>query len=73
MLGNTQQKAVVDNIINAAPGTKLTDVQFNLDSTSNFFSGDLYIKSFDPSAPVGDKLGFTVNFEGDSTLSLTAE
>jgi len=73
VLGNTQQKAVVDNIINAAPGTKLTDVQFNLDSTSNFFSGDLYIKSFDPSAPVGDKLGFTVNFEGDSTLSLTAE
>ena len=73
VLGNTEQKAIVDNIINATPGTKFTDLQFNLDSTSNFFSGDIYIKSLDIAAPVGDKLGFTVNFEGDSTLSLTAE
>ncbi len=73
VLGNTEQVAIVNNIINATPGTKLTDVQFNLDSTSNFFSGDLYIKSLDVNAPSTGKLAFTVNFEGDSTLSLTAE
>jgi len=73
VLGNTEQKAIVDNIINAAPGTKLTDVQFNLDTTSNFFSGDLYIQRLTVDAPVSGGLTFNVEFMGDSTISLTAE
>ena len=71
VLGNTEQKAIVDNIINAAPGTKLTDMEFNLDSASNYFSGDIYITSLDISAPVGGKVAFTVNFVGDGAISLT--
>nr|BDD47298.1 hypothetical protein 1 [bacterium] len=72
VLGNTEQKAIVDNIINATPGTKLTDMEFNLDSASNYFSGDIYIQSLDISAPVGGVLDFNVNFVGDSAISLTA-
>ncbi len=71
VLGNTEQKAIVDNIINASPGTKLSDVEFNLDSTLNYFSGDIYIQSIDISAPVSGKLAFTVNFVGDGAISLS--
>jgi len=67
VLGNTEQKAVVDNIINAAPGTKLTDMQFQLDAVANYISGDIFIKSIDIGAPIGDKVDFTVNWEGDES------
>jgi len=70
VLGNTEQKAIVDNIINATPGTKLIDVEFNLDTSSNYFSGDCFVKNIDINAPVDGKLGFTVNIEGNDVLSL---
>ena len=71
VLGNTEQKAIVDNIINATPGVKLTDVKFLLDVAANYFTGDCFVKNIDIGAPVGDKLGFTVNIEGNDALSLT--
>ena len=70
VLGNTQQKAIIDNIINTTPGSILTDIEFNLDVTANYFSGDCFIKSVDIDAPVAGKLGFTVNIEGNDALTL---
>ena len=71
VLGNTQQKAIVDNIINATPGTKLTDIKFLMDVAANYFSGDCFIKSIDFNAPATGPLAFTVNVEGNDALSLT--
>lgn len=69
--GNTEQKAFFDNIIAAAPGTKLTDVKFLLDGSTNAFTGNIYITGFSINPGVGDKVTFTINFQGDGALSLT--
>jgi len=71
VLGNTEQKAIFDNIITATPGTKLTDMEFNLEDSGDYLSGDLYITGavIDPS--VKGKVGFTVKFVGNGALSLT--
>lgn len=70
VLGNTQQKAFVDNIIATTPGTKLTDVKFLLDESTNAFTGDVYITSFSTSPAVGDKVSFTFNFQGNGALTV---
>ena len=44
--GNTQQKAILDNIISATPGTKLTGataLSFLLEDTGDYLTGDSYI------------------------------
>lgn len=71
VLGNTEQKALVDNIITASPGTKLTDMKFLLDASTNAFTGNIYIIGLNFNSQIGDKAFFTVNFQGDAALSIT--
>jgi len=70
--GNTEQKAFFDNLVAAAPGTKLTDVKFLLDGDTNAFTGSLYIASLSVAGRMGDKVTFTCNFVGDGALTLTS-
>jgi predicted secreted protein len=69
--GNTEQKAFIDNIVNAAPGTKLTDVKFLLDASTNAYTGDIFITGISINAALSDNVKLTVNFQGDGALSLT--
>ena len=69
--GNTEQAAIFDNIIVATPGTKLTDMEFNLEDTGDYFSGDLYITGVSFGPGIGDAVKFTVNFQGTGALSKT--
>ena len=71
VMGNTEQKAIFDNIIAATPGTKLTDMEFTLEDSGDYLSGNLYITGVSINASVGDKVSFTANFVGDGALSLT--
>jgi len=69
--GNTEQKAFIDNLITATPGTKLTDVKFLLDSSTNAFTGDLYIIGFSINPTRAGKVSYSMNFVGNGALSLT--
>jgi len=69
--GNTEQKALIDNIITATPGTKLTDIKFLLDASTNAFTGNIYLNGFAVNTSVGDKVGCSFNFTGDGALSIT--
>jgi len=71
VLGNTEQKAFVDNLVTASPGTKLTDVKFLLDGSTNAFTGNIYITGCSIGAPVGGVATYTFNFQGDGALSVT--
>jgi hypothetical protein len=68
--GNTEQKAFIDNIIATIPGTKLTDVKFLLDADTNAFTGDIFLTGFSINTGIGDKVGYTINFQGDGELEL---
>lgn len=68
---NTEQKAFLDNIIAATPGTKLTDVEFNLEDTDDYFSGDLFIIGLNVNTGVGGKVLMKIDFVGDGALTLT--
>lgn len=72
VLGNTEQVAFFNNICTASPGTKLTDVQFNLDTTTNAFTGNIFITSISVNATIGGVVTATVNFQGDGALTVTA-
>jgi len=69
--GNTQQKAMLDNIVTASPGTKLTDIKFMLEDTGDYFSGDIFVNGFSTSTTIGDTVNCSFDFTGDSTLALT--
>jgi len=69
--GNTEQKAFFDNLIAAAPGTKLTDVKFLLDADTNALSGDIYITGISINGSMGDVVSATINFQGDGALTLS--
>jgi len=69
--GNTEQKALFDNIVTATPGTKLTDVKLLLDGATNAFTGNIYVTTLAVPTTVGDKVSFTINFQGDGALTLT--
>ena len=71
VLGNTEQKAFIDNMITATPGTKLTDVKFLLDGATNAFTGNIYLNSVSVGSPVGDKVSVTFGFTGDGALTVT--
>lgn len=71
VLGNTEQKAFVDNLITATPGTKLTDVKFLLDASTNAFTGNIYITGFSIGPNINGECAFTFNFQGDGALSVT--
>lgn len=68
---NAEQKDLMDNIVSATPGVKLTDVEFNLEDTADYFSGDLYIVSMPVTANIGGKVTCDFKFKGDGALSLT--
>ena len=69
--GNTEQKAFVDNIIAAAPGTKLTDVKFLLDGATNAFTGNIFITGFSINPGIGGVVTCSFNYQGDGALTLT--
>lgn len=69
--GNTEQKAFFDNLVSATPGTKLTDVKFLLDATTNAFTGNIYITGFSLPAGMGGVVRCTLNFQGDGAVTLT--
>jgi hypothetical protein len=69
--GNTEQKAFFDNIVNATPGTKLTDVKFLLDADTNAFTGDIYLPGLAIPAQMGGVVKATINFQGNGALALT--
>ncbi len=71
VLGNTEQKAFFDNIVTATPGTKLTDVKFLLDATTNGYSGNVYITSVAVNAAMGGVVSATVNFQGDGAITMS--
>lgn len=71
VLGNTEQKAFFDNLIAAAPGTKLTDVKFLLDADTNALTGNIFITGISINATMGGVVSATVNFQGDGALTLT--
>jgi len=68
---NTQQKALMDNIINATPGTKLTDITFLMEDSGDYFSGDIFVTSFPVTANLGGKVTCSFSFKGDGAPSLT--
>ena len=69
--GNTEQKALFDNIVTAQPGTKITDLQFNLDALTNAFTGDIHITSLAVPANKGGKVVWTINFKGSGQPALS--
>lgn len=71
VLGNTEQKALHDNIITATPGTLLTDVKFLINGSTEGWSGDFYVTGFGTSAGIGDnvKASVSVTLNGAPTLS----
>lgn len=70
--GNTEQKALMDNLITATPGTKLTDVKWVLDAQANQFTGSIYLTSAAVSVRMGDVVNISFNFQGDGALTLTS-
>ena len=68
---NTEQKALIDNIVAATPGTVLTDVVFQLEDSGDYFSGDIIISSLSIPAGVGGKVTGSFNFKGNGAPTLT--
>jgi len=68
---NTEQKALIDAVVTATPGTVLTDVVFQLEDAGDYFSGDIIVTSFSVPAPVGDKVQGSFNFKGNGAPNLT--
>ena len=68
---NPEQKALMDNIVAAIPGTRLTDVRFRLEDSDDYFSGHLIITSFPVSTGIGGKVTSSFSFKGCGPLTLT--
>ena len=71
VLGNTEQKALIDNLITATPGTKLTDVKFLLDGSTKAFTGNIYVTGFSINTTIGDVVKGSFPFVVDGALSVT--
>ena len=71
VLGNTEQKALVDNIITATPGTKLTDIKFLLDGSTNAFTGDIFVTGFSVNTTIGDVVKGSFPFVLNGALAVT--
>jgi predicted secreted protein len=72
VLGNTEQKAFIDNLVTATPGTKLEDVKFLLDASTNAFTGNIYIPGLQIQNNLNSIGTYTFNFTGDGALSVTS-
>ena len=68
---NAQQKALMDNIVAAVPGTKLTDVKFTLEDSGDYFSGSLFITSFPVSTSISGKVACSFSFKGSGAPGMT--
>ncbi len=71
VMGNTEQKALHDSLVAATPGTLLTDVEFNLEDTGDYYSGNIYLTSLAVVTGIGDIVKLSFNFQGDGALTLT--
>jgi len=71
VLGNTEQKALHDNLVTATPGTKLTDMKFLVDGSTEGWSGNLYVTSMVVSAGVGDVVTIAFDFQLDGAWSVS--
>jgi len=71
VLGNTEQVAFFNNLITAAPGTKLTDTQFNLDATTNALRGNIFITGISINATMAGVVSATVSFQGDGAANIS--
>jgi len=69
--GNTEQMALLTNIVTASPGTKLTDIKFMLEDTADYFAGNIFLTSFAITTSVGDTVNCSFDFLGDGALALT--
>jgi len=69
--GNAQQILVYNNLIIAAPGTKLTGSKFLLDVATNALVGNFFIIGISVNAAMGGVVSATVNFQGDGALVTT--
>lgn len=69
--GNTEQKALMDNIINATPGTKLTDIIWLLESATSGFTGNIFIVGLAVKADLGSVVDVSFTFQGDGAPSLS--
>lgn len=67
---NTEQTALIDNIVNATPGTALTDMTFYLDA-NDYFSGDIILTSFPVTAKISGKVSGGFKFKGNGAPSFT--
>lgn len=75
VLGNTQQIAVFNSLVQATPGTLFDDggatsLSFLLEDTVDYFHGDLYVMGMSINAAIGDIVKFTFNFQGTGVLAL---
>lgn len=70
VLANTEQKAIIDNIITATPGVKLTDMQFTFEDAADVISGSIFINSVAITSNIGGKIAFTVSFTGDGVPTI---
>ena len=68
---NTEQAALLANIVAAVPGTLLTDMKFMLEDASDYLAGDLYITGLAVPGAVGGKVTVTWPFTGNGVLALT--
>ena len=71
VLGNTQQKALHDNLVTATPGTKLTDMKFLINGSTEGWNGNLYVISMPVSAGVGDRVTLQFDFQMDGAWSVS--
>ena len=68
---NPQQKALMDNIINATPGAQLADIEFQMEDSGDYFSGNLILTSFPVTANLSGKVTCSFSFKGNGAPSLT--
>ena len=69
--GNAQQILVYNNLIIAAPGTKLTGTKFLQDVSTNGFTGSFFVTGISINATMAGVASATVNFQGDGALAQT--
>jgi len=68
---NTEQAALIANIVTPVPGVLLTDMKFMLEDSADYLAGDLFITGLGVPAAVGGKVAVTWPFTGNGVLALT--
>jgi len=71
VLGNTEQKALHDNLVTATPGTLLTDLKLLINGTTEGWDGDMYLTGLAVSAPLGGVVDVKIDFQGDGAPTLS--